>query len=61
VLVTMQQAAMHHRALTANSAPAELLATFHTPFFLGAAIALIGVIAAATIRDFDRSDTSLKA
>ncbi|MEI7746283.1 MAG: MFS transporter, partial [Actinomycetota bacterium] len=61
VLVTMQQAAMHHRGLTANSAPAELLATFHTPFFLGAAIALIGVIAAATIRDFDRSDSSLKA
>ena len=46
VLATLQQGIMHHRGLTRTSDPAQLLATFHMPFLVGAGLAGVALVAA---------------
>jgi MFS family permease len=54
VLATVQQALMRRRGLTKQSPAAELLATFHIPFAIGAAFAIVAVAAALFLRRLPR-------
>jgi EmrB/QacA subfamily drug resistance transporter len=54
VLATLQQEIAHRRGLTRDSAPAQLLATFHIPFLVGTGLAGVALVAAVFLRSSPR-------
>ena len=61
VLATLQQGLMTRRGLTKSSSPDALLATFHIPFLVGAALAAVSVVAAICMRPSRRVAAALAA
>ena len=61
VLLTVQQALVHRRRLGSARAGPSLLATFHVPFVIGTAVALVGLVAATFIRDVPRAASRRRA
>jgi len=60
VLETVQQGLVHSRHLSGASPGANLLATFHLPFLIGAIVGGCGLIAALFISDVPRDKPNLK-
>ncbi len=58
VLVSIQQALARRRGLTHSHPGLSILQTFHLPFEVGAAVAIVGVASAFFFRPFDRSTTT---
>jgi MFS family permease len=54
VLATLQAGIMQHRGLTHSSDADQLLATFHIPFLIGAAMAGVSLVAALLLRAVPR-------
>ncbi len=57
VLVSIQQALARQRGLTHSHPGLAILNTFHLPFQVGAAVAIVGIVSACFFRPFDRSTT----
>jgi hypothetical protein len=57
VLVSIQQALARQRGLTHSHPGQAILNTFHLPFEVGAAVAIVGIVSACFFRPFDRSTT----
>ncbi|HEV3213835.1 MAG TPA: MFS transporter [Acidimicrobiales bacterium] len=55
VLATLQQEIQHHRGLTSDASPAQLLATFRIPFLVGAGLAGVSLVAAVCLRAAPRA------
>ena len=54
ILITIQQGVAKNRGLLGTHQTAALLATFHIPFFVGAAVCAIGVVCAFFLKPFSR-------
>jgi MFS family permease len=60
VLETVQQGLVHKRHLAGTKPGAELLATFHLPFLIGAIVGALGLITALFISDVPRDKSKQK-
>jgi len=60
VLETVQQGLVHRRHLAGTKPGAELLATFHLPFLIGAIVGALGLITALFISDVPRDKSKQK-
>ena len=54
ILITIQQGVAKNQGLLGTHQTAALLATFHIPFFVGAAVCAIGVVCAFFLKPFSR-------